>query len=453
MIALLFCAAAAALSDARAAAALVPASARAAILLDSASATGGLRDFLAAAGAHAAMLEPSAAGRDLRRTVGVDLLEKSPGFLSPKGPRALVEWNETWGLTAPLADARSAKSAQAALEAWLAEAGQARPTRPAPLKGPLAAGTRAGMIAPVAGGLRFLTASGKHAAALVSALAHVGSRRADESPLWRDRALALALKSPLGPAALWLRGDDPLHGALLALDGSAKGLTAHGLVVPSGAGAIFDGTAPGPCAGAPLGCARTALGPTGRTLAARALRQYLGELLPAGQRDAADRLVQRALFLATKEMLRVESLDASLLGDQTDSLRAVHLSAAARLPGFRLDGKAPAGGTLDEHGLTLPALCLRAEPNLVQLSAPCGAAPEVTPGAGSTSLEATFDPAALDKAISGLGPVDALSGAVAAGAVAVHLLWGEFLQHSGPLTLTGKQAGSSAWVEFRWPLH
>jgi len=449
VIALLLCTLLAAPADAKAASALVPASARVAVLLDGDGAASGLREFLTAAGAHAAMLEPGAVGRDLQRTVGVDLLQKGPAFLARTGPRALVELNESWGLTAPVADAKAAKSA---LDAWLAQAGPARPTRQAPLKGPLAAGNRAGMLAPVGGGLRFLTASGKHAAALVSLLAQVGPRRADESPLSRDKTFAAAQRKPLGPAALFLRGDDPLQGALFSLEGSRTGLTARGLVVPSGVAPLFDGAAPGPCKGPALGCARASLGPAGRTLAALALRQYLGRLLPAGQRDAALRLAQRALSQATQETLRLDSLDVLALGDETDSLAALHLAASARVPDLQLDGTAPSGGTLEAHALTLPLLCLRTEPAAAFLSAPCGPGPELVAGDGKSALEATLDLSAIDAALSLLGPLDALNGTVAAGAIAAHLLWGELLEHAGPLTISGSRAGASAQVELRLPL-
>lgn len=444
MIALLLCAAAAAAPDARAAAELVPASARAALLLDGRDGAGGLRDFLTAAGAWAPLLEPRSLGRELHRSVGVDLLQADPPFLSA-GPRALVVSNETWGLSAPVTDA---KAARRALEAWLAEDGPVRPTRPSPLKGPLVSANRAGMIAPVAAGLRFLTASGKHAATLVSELAHVGPRRADTAPLSRDAALGPSLQRPLGRAALWLRGEGPLHGALLSLDASAHGLVARGLAISATSAALLDGAAPGPCATSALGSLRAAPGPAGRTLAALGARQYLGQLPGGAQRDAIDKLLQRALAGTTQGALCIDSIDVHALGDAAESLRAIHFSSAARAPDFKAaaDAAGPA--------LISKSLCLRVKESVVRLDAPCGPPLELADAAvGEPSLLGQVDFAAIDRVLSRMSPLDALNGSVAAGAIAAHLLWSDLFRHSGPLEVTGKPAGTSADLELKLPLH
>ena len=272
-------------------AALVPADAQGALVLQDAA---GLRALLETAGRRAAALSPESVGGMLRDRVGVDLLAEQPRWsLSPRGPRALVFLRDSVGLSAPVTNARAAR---AALEAWL---GPSRPTRPKPLKGPLAAGNRAGMIAPVGGSQRLLTASGRHAAALVSALAH-------PTPFSRDPALLAQAKGPLW---LYLKGEGPLRAALFALAASAAGLTARGLVVPVRE-PILAGGAPGPCQGPPVGCLRAGLGPSGRGLLSMLLSE-LQKPLPAGasvavrlegvdvQQLAGDRTLPRALLISS----------------------------------------------------------------------------------------------------------------------------------------------------------
>ena len=277
-------------------AALVPADAEGALVLQSAA---GLRAMLDTAGRRASALSPGSIGALLRDKVGVDLLaEQREWSLAPRGPRALVFLHDSVGLSAPVTNA---KAARAALEAWL---GPARPTRPKPLKGPLAAGNRAGMIAPVGGSQRLLTASGRHAAALVSALAH-------PAPFTSDKAL---LSHAAGPAWLYLKSNGPLRAALFALEASAAGLTARGLVVPVRE-PILAGRAPGPCEGPPAGCLRAGLGPSGRGL----LAIFLGEL-------------QKPLPAGDSVVVRFDGIDLEQLAGDRSLPRALRISASAAEP-------------------------------------------------------------------------------------------------------------------------
>ena len=282
-------------------AALVPASADGALVVESAA---GLRALLETAGRRAASLSPDALGGTLRDRVGVDLLAEQPQWaLSTRGPRALVLMLGSVGLSAPVADA---KAARRALEAWLSPSASgslpaSRPTRPKPLKGPLASGDRAGMIAPVAGSRRLLTASGRHAAALVSAMAH-------PSPFSSDKAL---LSKATGPAWLYVKGQPPLRAALFALDASAAGLTARGLVTPL-RDPILAGGAPGPCDGAPPGCLRAGLGPSGRAVLSIVLAQ-----------------LQKALPAADAVAVRLDGIDLQQVGGDRSLPRALRISCAA----------------------------------------------------------------------------------------------------------------------------
>ena len=356
------------LSASASGASLVPADAEGALVLQSAA---GLRAMLDTAGRRASALSPDAVGGMLRDRVGVDLLaEERQWSLLPRGPRALVFTRDSIGLSAPVTNA---KAALAALSAWL---GPSRPTRQKPLKGPLAAGNRAGMIAPVGGSQRLLTASGRHAAALVSAMAH-------PSPFSRDKAL---LSHATGPSWLYLKGDGPLRAAVFAIDASAAGLTARGLVVPV-RDPILAGGAPGPCEGAPAGCLRAGLGPSGRGL----LSLVLGNLeksLPAGD----------------SVVVRLDGIDLQQLAGDRSLPRALRISATA-------------------------------------------ADPEPGP-----SLAGQLDLAGIDAALSKLSPLDALRGSMAAGAYAVHLLYGPLLRNAGPLTVTGAAAKSGAELELHLPL-
>lgn len=427
------------LAAASSAAALVPATARAALLLDGEAASSGFRALLETAGARAGMASPQAIGHDLRNAIGVDLLAgTAPWGLSPLGPRALVFESGSVALSAPVKDGKAARKQ---LDAWLAEEGPARPTRPAPLKGPAAAGQRAAMIDHG----RVFLGSGPHATALVNALAHLNGR----SSLSKSRAFAAALARATGPAALFFRGGALLKGGVLALDASASGLVARGLVLPEGDGALLVGEAPRACA-AGLGCLRAELGGAGRALLAAAAREYLFYRLAPPARELVDALVQRASATAGKLAVELQGLDTRLLGDERDSLRALRLSAAAEATAA-LPAQLPAGVTRTAAGLAAADLCVELPPGTVALSSPCGPAPALS-GGSDHALDAALDLAAVDRALSKLSPLDALNGPVAAGAYGVHLLWGGLLRNAGPLTVTGRPAGAAADLELRLPL-
>ena len=253
------------------------------MLLDGAQGAAGLRAFLDGVAQRAPALAP---GPRIAALVGPDLLGQPLSWgLASAGPRAVVFLSGSAGLTAPVRDARAARSA---LQSWLAEYGTAHAVRAPPMRGLLVAGEgrriRAGMVATVAGGPRLLTASGPQAAALVAALARTGARTGAGAPLVADPALAAGLAQLTGPAALVVRGADPLRAAALSLDGSSRGLVARGLVLAPAP--LLAGTAPGAsaCTGASLLCIRAGLGPAGREALALAARAYLDALLgPAGR--------------------------------------------------------------------------------------------------------------------------------------------------------------------------
>src|SRR2546428_684536 len=85
--------------------------------------------------AASAALAPGPGGAAL---VGPDLVGQPLSWgLASSGPRALVFLNGSAGLTAPLRDAKAARSA---LQAWLAEYGTPHSVRAAPVRGLLVAG-------------------------------------------------------------------------------------------------------------------------------------------------------------------------------------------------------------------------------------------------------------------------------------------------------------------------
>jgi len=437
----LLCAAAASNAGARSAAAFVPARADAALLLDGAQGAAGLRAFFDGVAQRAPALE---AGPRMAALVGPDLLNHPLGWgLAPSGARAIVLANGAAGLTAPL---RDAKAARAALRSWLAESGTARPVRAPPLRGVLAAGegrrTRVGAVAAVAGGPRLLTASGSNAIALVSMLAQAGTRAA--APLSSDRVLASALARLTEPAAVVARGSDPLRAAVLSLEGSARGLSARGLLLAPAP--LLAGVAPGPtaCAGASLLCLRAGLGPSGREALVFAARAYLGALLPPAARQPPDRLAQRAAATAERVVVRSDGADSRLLSSEGEALWALRLQAVTAPP--------PAEGAADAQGPRL--LCVRAEATMAWFGTPCPAAAPADPGAsgGTSALEAQLDLGAADAVLQKLTPLDALHGGLGAALYAGRLTLGGLLRGSGPVVVTGRPHPAGAEVELRWPL-
>ncbi len=308
---------------------LIPAAADGALVLDGAAGSAGLRALFETAGRRAVSISPGVIGRSLQDSVGVDLLAEQPEWsLARRGPRALVVMRGSLGLSAPVA---KLKAARAALAAWL---GPSRPTRQKPLKGPLAAGDRAGMLAPVAGSLRLLVASGPHASALVSALAH-------PSAFSRDKALLAKAK---GPAWIYLRGR-PLRAGLFAIDADAAGVVARGLLTPL-RDPILAGTAPAPCDGSPAGCLRAGLGPSGRELLALVLQQVRIQL-PAGDAIAVS----------------LDGIDVEKLGDARSLSGALRLTAkpAAAAPGPALAGTLDLAAVDDALARLTPIDAIRGE--------------------------------------------------------------------------------------------
>jgi len=465
---------------------IVPASAPAALLFEGASASGGLVALLSAASRYAQALQPSLVSQDLTRDFGVDPLggaeASAAAGLAPEGPRAIVFDPRALGYTAPVADETRAKHV---LQVWLAQLGSPRPTRSGPLHGPLASGSgdqvRAGMVAPVAGSLRLITASGRNAAALVSQLAHVGRKAQDNQPLGADETLAAALVAVAGPIRFWSRGQAPVLGSLVAVDASAAGLSAHGLLLASaGSAAMLEGTAPpeSACGASPLFCARAAPGPALRTLAPLVAREVVARDLLGRDRDAIDALVQRALGSARgPALLRLESLRARSLSvpEQLLSAMPAVLASAAAPEASTLASAPPAGWSAlpaPQSGLVLagaPQLCLQSQaaaspaPGALWLSAPCAPLPaHFLDEGGAREMTAHLDTQALSRALARLDALDALRGSLAAGAFAVKLLWGPLFANSGPIDLAARpnaqtDAGRSPLagaldLAFSWPL-
>jgi hypothetical protein len=439
----LLCALLAASPGARSAAAFVPARVDAAVLVDGSQGAAGLRAFFGGVSQRAPALAP---GPRLAALVGPDLLAQPVSWgLAFGGPRAVVLLNGSVGLTAPVRDAKAARSA---LQSWLNESGPVRPLRTPPLRGALAAGegrrARAGMVSLVAGGLRLLTASGPQAAPLLAALSHVGGRTAGTAPLSADLSLRGALAPLTGPAALIARGPDPVRATALSLEGSAQGLVAKGLVLASAA--LLGSAAPGPsaCAGAALFCLRAGLGPAGRELFARAARAYLAAVLDPGAREAPDRLAQRAAAAADRLVVRSDGLDARLLALERTVPWAPRLAAASAPP--------PPEGSADAQGPR--SLCVRADAIAAWFATPCTSAPPADPLApgGSAALDAQLDLALVNGGLQKLTPLDALQGGLPAALYAARLTVGGLLRGSGPLVLTGRPDAGGAEVELRWPL-
>ena len=452
----------------RAAGALVPAHATAALLLDGATGAAGLRQLLTAAAGRAPSLSPEDNGATLASEVSVDLLDagSAPAAgLASSGPRALVIDGDATGLSAPVADAASA---QRALEAWIGQAGELRPTRPPPFKGPLAAGDgahlRAGMLAPVAGGLRLLTASGRGATLLVAALAHVGARKSDTPHLALSPSIASALSAAHGPAILWLHGSGPVLGAVLSLDASKSGLVASGLALPAGKAVLLSGAAPEQDCGQALACTRVSLGPAALPLLSRVARELVDSAVPDSGRAIFEHLLERALLATTgPAALRIDSLDVQALGHAHGLPGALSFLARGAAKSVSLVPPVPTPASLaalangaavqGRHGL-----CLQSASGIISLGAPCPAAAPAPLAPGKDSdllLDARFNTATLAGELRTLSPIDALRGQAAAGAFAAQLLWGELLANSGPITAEGRRVASSPGqiaLTVRWPL-
>jgi hypothetical protein len=193
-----------------------------------------------------------------------------------------------------------------------------------------------------------------------------------------------------GALWLWARLAEPLRAVVLSIEASGIGAVARGIVTAKGA--ILAGAAPAGCE-AGIACLRAGLGPAGRGALAHEL-ESLG--IPS----------QPQLKAAVRVEERLEAIEVRELTDPRSLPRALRIAAL-------FDG----------------------------------------PQAAATALEGRIDLAGIDAALAKLTPLDALRGALAASAYAVHLLYGRLLRNAGPLTLTGNpQRGGSAEIEVRLPL-
>jgi hypothetical protein len=193
-----------------------------------------------------------------------------------------------------------------------------------------------------------------------------------------------------GPVWLWARLEDPLRATLLTVEASGTGIVARGLVTATGP--VLAGAAPVGCASG-VACLRAGVAEAGRT----ALARLLARLGAAPQPELAG---------AARVEERIEAVDVRGLSDPR--------SLGAALP------IAPAFGS---------------------------------PAAAGPAFAARVDLGGVDSALAALTPFDAIRGGLAAGAYAVHALYGELLRNAGPLTVTGSPArGNAVEIELRLPL-
>ena len=193
-----------------------------------------------------------------------------------------------------------------------------------------------------------------------------------------------------GPVWLWVRLEDPLRAVVLAIDASGIGLVARGLATASGP--LLAGPAPAGCADT-VACLRAGVAEAGRSAVAIGLER-LGAA-PQPELAGASRVEER-----------VDAIDVRALSDRGSLARALRIS-----PVF--GGTASAGPALDGR----------------------------------------IDLAEVDAALRTITPLDAIRGGFAAGAYAVHAVYGELLRNAGPLTLSGSPArGNAAEIEVRLPL-
>jgi hypothetical protein len=193
-----------------------------------------------------------------------------------------------------------------------------------------------------------------------------------------------------GQVWLWARLDEPLRAAVLAIDASGIGLVARGLLTARGP--LLAGPAPAGCASG-VACLRAGVAEAGRS----AIALTLSRLGAAPQPE---------LTGAARVEERVDGIDVRALSDRASLARALRIT--------------PVFGSTASAG---PA------------------------------LEGRIDLAEVDAALASLTPLDAIRGGFAAGAYAVHAVYGVLLRNAGPLTLAGSPArGNAAEIELRLPL-
>jgi len=199
---------------------------------------------------------------------------------------------------------------------------------------------------------------------------------------------ALAARAK-GPVWLWMRLAAPLRAVLLSIEAGGSGLTGRGLATADGP--VLAGAAPSGCSQG-IACLRAGLAPAGRGAIALGLER-LG--FPP----------QQELATAARVEERLEAGDPRALTDGRSIPRATRLLTAF----------------------------------------------DAEPSAGA-ALEITVALATVESVLATLTPLDALRGPLAAGAYAVHLLYGPLLRNAGPLTVTGNPKGAGAELELRLPL-
>lgn len=455
---------------------LVPATATTALFFEDGQSGQGLVRLLTVASQAAPSMAPNLVSQDLVRALGVDPLGTGGMVgIATIGPRALVVEPRAIGYSAPVAQGGEAK-AKAALMAWLGQLGNPRPTRSGPLKGPLASGSgeqvRAGMIASQAGSLRWISASGRNAAALVSQLAHVGHKAQDNAPLGSSKTLLAALVAVPGPLRGWSRGEAPILGTLVSINASAAGLSARGLILPApDAPPLLEGTAPpeSACGGSALLCARAAPGPALRALAPLFARELIARDLLGPQRDQLDAMIQHALAQTKGPVLtRIETLRVRSLTEPDQLLAALPSSiASGATPGaLVLPAKLPSAWSAlpaPQSGVMLsaqPQLCAQEGNNAVWISSPCGPVPaHLADEGGAKEIAARIDTQSLARSLQPLNALDALRGSLSAGAFAMKLLWSDLLAHSGPIEISARPAtqadpslANALDLTFAWPL-
>lgn len=193
-----------------------------------------------------------------------------------------------------------------------------------------------------------------------------------------------------GTLWLWARLEAPLRAAVLIIDAGGIGMVARGLVTADGP--LLAGPAPAGCESG-VACLRAGVAEAGRRVIALAL-------------DRLGAAAQPELATATRAEERLDGIDVRALSDERSLGRALRISTAFGAP----ESSGPA-------------------------------------------LEARLDLAAIDAALAGMTPFDALRGGLAAGAYAVHALYGGLLRSAGPLTVTGHPARrNAAEIEMRLPL-
>jgi hypothetical protein len=256
---------------------------------------------------------------------------------------------------------------------------------------------------------KLYTASGRDAQALLKALQ-------------KPKPLEKRLQTK-GPVSLWFALAPPLQFAGFSLNASAQGLTVTGLV--TAAKPILQGSAPARCDGVKMGCLSASLGPAGIEL-------LMHTLVKAGQPTPRE-APETARFAS-----RLDGIDPFALTSERSVPRALHYAFAMEAPGIA-DGQ-----------------CKTTPGGIFALSNPPCAPPVPLEPAGEASADGSLDLAQVDQALSKLSALDALNGEAAAGAYAVHLLYGALLRHLGPLTLhaePARNAAAAAELSLHLPLH